>query len=519
MQGAGVKIGLAVALVSAVAGLLVPTFAAAAPGDLDPSYGRFGIQLTAGLRYVEAVQGHPDGSAVVFGSTSEGGHRVERLGPSGELDRSFGDDGIVVLSEASDRSGDVVEAADGSIYAATSRSSPTTRTTVFKLTATGMFDKSFGENGRAFLPGNFEDAIAVDGSDRLLAGGVDGIARLLGDGSVDSTWHPSTALDDFSLGSVGVDSLGRVIAAGSNDEGQQGALRLIESGALDLGFCGTGFCAGPSPSPIPAAAAVDHLNRVIVAGTSCDFRCGSTMVRFGVGGDRDEVFGEPLSGGAALIEGPGGQILSTGLDGGPPELESYEAARIFSTTQAGTPDGGFGSGGETYLFPLGASRSSHAADLALAGPSALLIAGSVENGRAPRARGYIARLSLDAGDSDLDADGFGDASDPCPWLAAHSFGGCPRLGMGLVRVRHVSDVRVRGRVIGEKLCVGQRQVQLLKVVRAGHRRVVDQKRSAEDGKWKLALHGPGRYKVQTASRNPDGVGHCAPSHSRAFVSG
>ena len=80
---------------AAAALLLFLGSAAAAPGDLDPTFGTNGVaEATQGLGTVMALQ--PDGKILVAGYTFPWELSVVRYAPDGRLDRSFGSGGVAV---------------------------------------------------------------------------------------------------------------------------------------------------------------------------------------------------------------------------------------------------------------------------------------------------------------------------------------------------------------------------------------------------------------------------------------
>ena len=103
-------------IISVLVTLLLPTTAAAAPGDLDPTFGASGLLISevdernaAGETEFEDVLALGDGRVVAVGTTyrreRRGGHRrsrsraiVARFRANGRLDRTFSDNGFALIN-------------------------------------------------------------------------------------------------------------------------------------------------------------------------------------------------------------------------------------------------------------------------------------------------------------------------------------------------------------------------------------------------------------------------------------
>src|SRR5262245_43357092 len=107
---------------------IVPAFALAAPGDLDPEFGAGGVvlQTDVSIDTVGEIALEPDGRLVVAASRSgfggDGALFLFRYGPDGRLDPAFGTNGSV--SVAGQFNPAVTVDADGALLVACTRCEP-----------------------------------------------------------------------------------------------------------------------------------------------------------------------------------------------------------------------------------------------------------------------------------------------------------------------------------------------------------------------------------------------------------
>lgn len=139
----------------------------------------------------------------------------------------------------------------------------TTRMAVMKFDPKGVLVSGFGTAGRACVPGgpgnDLVYAIAIDGAGKIVVGGSfrtsandatrhAAVVRLTSTGMLDNTFGTGTGKLDFTtpfnyVYSVFIDSMGRILVAGSNEHPftYQTAgylMRLNPAGTLDMGFNG-----------------------------------------------------------------------------------------------------------------------------------------------------------------------------------------------------------------------------------------------------------------------------------------
>jgi uncharacterized delta-60 repeat protein len=229
-------------------------------GTVDTSYGANGV-VNAGTT-VHEMELQPDGKLVLLNESianSSSTFTLGRLNVNGQLDTSFGSNGIVRLNpNGFSRLKDMAIAADASIYILVEN--PTQGTCfVYKLHPNGQLDSSFGSGGQTPVPalastfGNRTLEVQADG--KLIIGGAvlaedeALIVRLRADGSPDPGFG-TAGVARFNLSTLPferTDSLalepdGKIIVgidAGTNEEfytQEQIYLRLLPNGSIDESF-------------------------------------------------------------------------------------------------------------------------------------------------------------------------------------------------------------------------------------------------------------------------------------------
>lgn len=202
------RFSLAVALALYV---LVPRLALAQSGTLDPHFGTDGI-ITFPFT-VTSVEATPDNKILVGGASFDSHHLpasgalLARVGPDGLLDTSFGVNGIAEIPlSAADGVLDILLLADGYIIV-TGYGSPRPLSSdgllAARLLPNGQLDTTFGTDGLAFAPfpvdydtdpdsivyviTSFVD-LQADGSLIVGSGESEIIARFTPDGAHDTTF-------------------------------------------------------------------------------------------------------------------------------------------------------------------------------------------------------------------------------------------------------------------------------------------------------------------------------------------
>jgi uncharacterized delta-60 repeat protein len=314
-------------LVSALA-LVAASPAIAAPGDLDRSFGDNGIALT------DVAQGaggngaalQPNGKIVVVGTANQDDpvFLVVRFTQSGKLDPSFGGgDGIVRTSfPGNPQAQSVAIEPDGDIVVAGGTGS---QFAVARYQRSGQLDQSFSDNGKVVtsFPGGAASAfaVAVQPNGRIVAGG---------DLSPPSGTNQVFALARYLRGgqldpSFGSD--GRVLTpfGGPDDLSQINALAVTPQGIVAAGVMDNPFGGGGALA----------LARYGLAGGALD-------PSFDGDGKVETPLGQE-AGATALARAPGGKIVAGGLaELQPGQGDRFVLARYLT---GGSLDMGFGDAG------------------------------------------------------------------------------------------------------------------------------------------------------------------------------
>lgn len=344
----GTQIGRAALLVAAC----LSTVASAAPGDLDRSFGRDGVQITnfgwdefnGGLG--RAMVRQPDGKIVVAGRGADEraeAYALARFLPDGSVDPSFGDHGRVVMlvGEPPLLEGGLYAIArqpDGKLVATGPTQTPdfAIEAAVLRFHPDGTLDRGFGTDGiaRVSLPEWAEPrAIAIQTDGKIVVAGSSGlpqpfVARLRLDGSVDAGFGSggiTTLPFEAAATAVAIQRDGRLLVAGyeSTDSMNTFVARLSTDGVFDVDF---GFVRGPTKSQANAVLEQSD-GRVVVAGRTYGGSnsgmlflryeaTGAPDVGFGANGVVSPSTGSPHGEATALLELADGKLLAAGLTTG-----------------------------------------------------------------------------------------------------------------------------------------------------------------------------------------------------------
>ena len=326
------------------AALLMVGPAAAAPGDLDPTFGADGIVQTD----VGSPSGandlvlQPDGKIVLVGSPPYGGNMtLARYLPNGSLDPTFGSGGIVVgppgtaNAVALQADGDIVVGGSGASFAFT----------LARFLPDGSPDLGYGVDGVASGPRGTVQAIAVQPDGDTVAAGY---GRETPDSFVLARFNPFGVLDtsfggygivhtqigyESHANSVVLQPDGRIVVAGDSTISpfqtpymMMALARYQFDGTLDGTFGTNGTSVGP-PSPWGFSAGASSLalqpdGKLVAAGKIAS---QVAVARFRPDGSLDTTFGTggvtvPPPNSASLSEGddvalqPDGKIVVAGVD-------------------------------------------------------------------------------------------------------------------------------------------------------------------------------------------------------------
>ncbi len=334
------------------AALAAPLPSAAAPGDLDPTFGTGGrVVFQVGLSgYAVDMAAQPDGRIVLVGPSAGSRVALARLLPSGKLDPTFGTGGEARLQLPGEAApGAVAVRPDGKVVVAGVFFLPGSTYEVFvaRLTARGRLDRSFSGNGWAPVPfaspgfGGVRIALLPGG--RTLVSGASGpdfaVARLRANGTPDTTFDDD-GIRTVSMGAgfdvpcaVLAQPDGKVLLAGEVDNGTStnfGIARLLEGGDTDTGFGlnGKRITSFTADHDIPRSAALQPDGNVVVVGVAGGADPAFALVRYTSAGAPDPTFG------------PGGKITTNVGPGFDQAVDVRVGAdgRIVVVGTAGTPE-------------------------------------------------------------------------------------------------------------------------------------------------------------------------------------
>lgn len=331
--------------------------AAAAPGDLDPTFSGDGkVRLGSMDGGADAARLQVDGKLVMVGS-NQGKFAIARLNIDGTLDTTFSGDGLAVVGLGVNHfdSAEALAISNGKIVVVGSDQDTSTSTfsmAILRLNSDGTLDTTFSGDG-------FE---------------------LLRVGS-----NPATGA------SVALQSDGKIVAGGTN--GQQLLVeRRLSNGDADTSFSGDGAAtvgfSEDVPSFLPISLGIDPTDGRIVIGSSVidggGFSHDFALAAFTLAGVLDTTFstdGKMLrstssaGGFGALKVLSDGRIVAVGvtnkgLPGDQFLIEKYTRTGAFDTTFGG------GDGASVVGFTFGGEPNDDAADaIGLQSDGKLVVAG------------------------------------------------------------------------------------------------------------------------------------------------
>ncbi len=457
-----------------IAGLLflaTPSPIAAAPGDLDPTFGNGGKVLTpignAGGSAAYDLIFQQDGKIVVVGLSNSGttstpnyDFALVRYNTDGTLDNSFGTGGKVTtdFGGTSDQAVAVALQPDGKIVVVggSDSSSASTNFALARYNTDGTLDSSFGTGGKVitdFAGGSdAANAVVIQSNGKIIAAGYSRTSNVQGDdfavvryntdGSLDNSFGTGgKVLTDFGgslefADEIIIQSDGKIIAAGTSGNFVSGSgfrrkftlVRYNADGSLDTSF-GTGGKVQTSIrlDDTAYAAAIQADGKIVLAGFSSTGTAGSAdfaAVRYNPDGSLDNSFG---TGGTVLTDFGGsgsdvaravviqsnGKIVVVG-DTGSSSNRDFAVAR-YNTD--GSLDSSFGTSGKV-ITPVGNSSNDlvNAADIQADGK--IVVVGGSTTGTFPSPTNTEFAVVRYLGDAvaarttpfDFDGDGKADVS-------------------------------------------------------------------------------------------------------------
>jgi uncharacterized delta-60 repeat protein len=426
------RAGWAVFVVAA--GLLPIAGAAAAPGDLDASFGDGGIVRTRvgqSFAFATAAAQQTDGKLVAAGGSMSRGRLVftlTRYLEQGALDRSFGRRGKVTTGFGPDQGLAMALAVqeDGKLVVGGSvgDNGAADDFALTRYLENGSLDASFGNGGIVITPvgSSLDDAyaLALQHDGKLVAAGTSvtesnadfALVRYRNDGSLDPSFGDGgkvvTALGpliDIAFGVV-VQPDGKLVAAGLSGLGGGSdptfaLVRYRKDGSLDRSFGSRGIVttAVGSEGSSAYALVLQPDGKLVAAGLS-DNASGSdvALARYRKNGSLDPTFGEggkvitpvgnSIDTAKALALQSDGKLVAVGRTVGDDGRSSFALVRYLAD---GSLDGGFGDGGKVVTDAGTVGSSAEAVTVQRDGK--LVAAGVGSN----QTRGYFALARYDAG--------------------------------------------------------------------------------------------------------------------------
>ncbi|MCB9204598.1 MAG: T9SS type A sorting domain-containing protein [Flavobacteriales bacterium] len=332
--------------------ILQQTFAQQA-GSLDFGFGNDGKVVTDlspinNSNHLEKIVVQPDGKILAIGwlhtyiggdpSSDYSDAGLIRYLPTGELDTTFGENGIVVSNLSSDsQRADFIRAgtlqSDGKIVCVGSvDGTESLEAGVVRLLQNGSVDSSFGMNGVFSIdPSTVQpdeaNGVAIQSDGKIVVGissssPIGGLViRLMQDGTIDSTYGNNGMIDlSHEVENITVQNDGKVVAVGSfnlptDPIGQFAVSRITENGTLDSSFGNSGMyffehsdiIGIEYTSVLPYSVVLDGNNRIIIGGSTEILNTGEYDSKFAIGrlnpdGSLDQSFG---IGGRNVIDIPG----------------------------------------------------------------------------------------------------------------------------------------------------------------------------------------------------------------------
>lgn len=343
----------------------------------DPDFGTAGVVNTAldpAYDGAFAMVRQPDGKLVITGPAGQTGDLqvlVARYGTDGTLDASFDGDGVNTFDIADDDYGYAIALQDDGkiLIAGTSKNGSNTDILVMRLTADGQPDDSFDADGHLLLdlsPSNDKaNAIAVRPDGRIL---IAGNAQLDGRECMLLAQFAPDGTPDTGFGDMG--TVKQLVGTGNS---QANALALLADGRCVVG--GSSFTDDATKYDLAAC-------RFLADGTPDPLFSGDGVAVVAVSPDNDK--------GYALAVQDDGAVLIGGVRN---EVSSTQATVILVRLDAaGGPDPAFGTGGTASLFVGG--YPTRGEDIALQPDGRILLCGTASPASDQR-DAYLCRLNTD----------------------------------------------------------------------------------------------------------------------------
>lgn len=338
-------------------------------------------------------------AALLLASTA-----IPSLAAPGDLDDTFGDEGVALSAIGDEGAVAIALQADGRILTATLANAAGDEATlrITRFTSTGDVDATFGSGGTASVVLGVDRltkvrALLRQSSDsKIVVGGhaIDAfsVTRLTNAGALDAGFATGGTATTRILGDDEVFALaqqadGRILAAGRADDGSDSDFAIVRyttAGQPDGSFSGDGIqTVDFGGEDVARAVAVQGDGSIVVAGVTVGNTANIALARLTSSGGPDVGFGNSgkvttsVSAGddgawAVLVQGDGRIVVAGDADG------DFVLVRYTST---GELDAGFGTGG---IARTDVSSDAHDSARALVrqGDGKLVAAGIANPGRA-----------------------------------------------------------------------------------------------------------------------------------------
>jgi uncharacterized delta-60 repeat protein len=340
--------------------------AAAAPGDLDPTFGTAGVVQTAigSSATANAIALQPDGRILLAGSSYPGGLALARYAPDGALDSSFGTGGVLTGPVEVTALGVAVQEDGKIVVAGRFRDSDFA---LVRYTADGILDTSFGQDGVVIGPPGQAESLAIQPNGMIVVAGFDSDPDRADLNAFTLARFESNGTPDLGFGSNGVVRTriglaasafaialqpdGKIVAAGGSIPDvtppytAMTLARYLPNGRLDQTFGSDGVVSTPIGAGFSGASdvALQPDGRIVATGnTDNDF----AVARYEPDGSLDTTFGD--HGSTTTQTGPSSYATAVALEADGSIVVAGSADETFALTRYhsdGELDPRFGYGG------------------------------------------------------------------------------------------------------------------------------------------------------------------------------
>ncbi|SMC82061.1 T9SS type A sorting domain-containing protein [Chryseobacterium sp. YR221] len=274
-------------------------------------------------------------------------------------DPTFASNGIYNMGNGVYYAWSMAQDSSGRIYS--SYTSPNTlESFLFRLTANGALDPSFGSNGMTQLPYTYQNQIKIQADGKLVILGYNSgsiITRLLPNGQPDPTFgtNGSSIVPSISGSDVDARSYGlilqneKIIVHGMSSYTQHIMYRLNTNGSIDTTFGNNGSISTQGAFPVGTFVLIDNQNNIIclskTSSNNVDASNGSVIEKFNADGQPIISFGNN-----GILQTPFtlGYVGTAMVDSNNRVVYSNKNHEIFRINPDGTLDNTFNYNLNTY---------------------------------------------------------------------------------------------------------------------------------------------------------------------------